>query len=261
MAYIPKHVFNLHRDKHPEKDKLLVCAPVALPVEYIDLVSAINPNVLNQGNLGSCTANAGAGNASFVEHEENNTLPFKDFSRLFIYFNERVADGSPVTEDAGSTGRTLMETLTDNGACLESTWAYDVDKFADKPTQAAYTEGEKYQGLAHRRIPMSETAIKQALVNRNAICTGISVYESFESADAAQTGIIPMPGNYEQLLGGHEVLLIGYKNISGKPYWILRNSWGADWGDGGNFYLPKDYLLNQNLTYDFWTLTKIEDGS
>ena len=31
----------------------------------------------------------------------------------------------------------------------------------------------------------------------------------------------------------HAVVLTGWGSENGKNYWILRNSWGAGWGDGG----------------------------
>ena len=46
-----------------------------------------------------------------------------------------------------------------------------------------------------------------------------------------------MPTMGEQLLGGHAILIRGWKNIGGKPYWIMVNSWG-DTGDRGIYYYP-----------------------
>jgi len=39
----------------------------------------------------------------------------------------------------------------------------------------------------------------------------------------------------------HAVLIIGYENLgAGKSYWRIRNSWGEDWGESGNFRLQAD---------------------
>jgi C1A family cysteine protease len=48
--------------------------------------------VEDQGTLGSCTANALAGALEFLERRDK--VAFADFSRLFIYYNERVIEHS-----------------------------------------------------------------------------------------------------------------------------------------------------------------------
>jgi C1A family cysteine protease len=81
---------------------------------------------------------------------------------------------------------------------------------------------------------------------------GFTVYESFESEDVARTGNVPMPGADERIVGGHAVLAVGYDDDESR--FICRNSWGSDWGDAGYFYMPYAYLLDNNLSDDFWTI-------
>jgi C1A family cysteine protease len=57
-------------------------------------------------------------------------------------------------------------------------------------------------------------------------------------------------------MGGHAVLCVGYNDR--KQRWIMRNSWGKSWGDKGYFYLPYNYLLNNNLAGDLWVLTTVK---
>jgi C1A family cysteine protease len=54
---------------------------------------------------------------------------------------------------------------------------------------------------------------------------GFTVYESFESDTVAQTGIVPMPAQGEQVLGGHCVVAVGYDDTQRR--FIVRNSWGT----------------------------------
>lgn len=40
----------------------------------------------------------------------------------------------------------------------------------------------------------------------------------------------------------HSVLLVGWLKYQGKEYWIIRNSWGSNWGQGGYVYMVPQYL-------------------
>ena len=69
------------------------------PPKVVDLRSFCSP-VENQGALGSCTANALAGNLEFVD-EKTPPSGYADVSRLFIYYNERVLIDT-VSSDSGA---------------------------------------------------------------------------------------------------------------------------------------------------------------
>ena len=55
-----------------------------------------------------------------------------------------------------------------------------------------------------------------------------------------------------QLDGGHAVLAVGYRDAAKR--FIVRNSWGADWGQKGYFTMPYAYLSDRNLSDDIWTI-------
>jgi C1A family cysteine protease len=65
-----------------------------------------------------------------------------------------------------------------------------------------------------------------------------------------------MPGLHEAVLGGHAVLCVGYDDATQR--FIVRNSWGSNWGQAGYFTIPYAYLLNENLADDFWTISLVE---
>jgi C1A family cysteine protease len=88
---------------------------------------------------------------------------------------------------------------------------------------------------------------------------GFTVYESFESEAVAKSGKLNMPAKNEQVVGGHAVMAVGYDDKTKR--FLIRNSWGAGWGISGYFTMPYDYLLNENLSDDFWTIRVIEQNA
>ena len=103
--------------------------------------------VEDQGQLGSCTGNALAGALEFLERKDK--ISFVDFSRLFIYYNERLIEHT-TKADAGAMIRDGIKTLAKQGVCSEKTWPYVISKFAVKPNAACYKEA-----LQHRIIVLS----------------------------------------------------------------------------------------------------------
>jgi C1A family cysteine protease len=104
-------------------------------------------------------------------------------------------------------------------------------------------------------VPRSVDAFKAALSNRQTCAFGFTVYESFESAEVAKTGIVPMPDRGEKVLGGHEVLMVGY--LKDEPnYALVRNSWGTGWALDGYFLFPWAYVLSPQLASDFRTIRR-----
>jgi C1A family cysteine protease len=200
--------------------------------------------------MGSCTGNALAGALEFLEIKAKT--PYVDHSRLFIYYNERILDGS-VNEDSGAYLRDGIKTLAKQGVCSESTWPYLESNLFLKPTNTAYNEAKQRMIKSYYRLN-GLADFKNCLASGYPFVFGFLVYESFESNYVAKTGIVPMPKKREMLLGGHAVLAVGYSDNTQR--FLIRNSWGIDWGYGGYFYLPYQYLANRNLASDFWTIRK-----
>ena len=212
------------------------------------------PPVLDQGELGSCTANAIASAHRYDQMRQavaGHFLP----SRLFIYYNERSLEGT-VKEDAGAQIRDGIKTLAKQGACPESLWPYDIAKFAKRPPRAAYREAEKHQAILYQRLTPTLRQLKGCLAEGYPFVFGFSVYESFESAAVARTGKAPLPGKDERSIGGHAVLATGYDDR--RQRFVIMNSWGAGWGDKGYFTLPYAYLTSDGLADDFWTVRRVE---
>ena len=211
------------------------------------------PDVFDQGQLGSCTANAVAAAVQYDAKLNGSDPGF--LSRLWIYYYERKIEGSPTDQDTGAYGRDGFKVCNTIGVPLETDWPYDITKFSEEPPASLADEALQHRISNYRSVPRNLDSMKAVLSNRQTIAFGFTVYESFESKEVAQTGIVPMPTRDERTLGGHEVLLVGYlKNESN--YCLVRNSWGTGWGMKGYFLMPWAYILDANLASDFRTVRR-----
>jgi C1A family cysteine protease len=201
--------------------------------------------------LGSCTGNAIAGIIEYLCRRAKKTT---DVSRLFIYYQERVYEGT-VNYDSGAYIRDGIKAVNQIGVPTENLWPYDARKFAYRPTQAAYTNAATRKAVAYQRCA-NFTAVKSALAQGYPVVIGFDVYESFETDAVARTGMMPYPNKArEQLLGGHAVTLVGYNDTTQR--FIARNSWGTGWGDHGYFYMPYQVIQDTTMSSDFWIITSI----
>ena len=245
----PHHLRGWIPDYPDERDLLFAdlrrtAAP--LPAS-VDLRTDMSP-VENQGQLGSCTANALAGALECLEVKAGKS--FVDFSRMFIYYKERVIEHSVAT-DSGAMIRDGIKTLAAQGVCSETKWPYVISTFTKKPSAACYTEAKKHTIGTYYRISNLQE-MRSCLADGFPFVFGFTVYETFESAAVAKTGVLNMPKPRERTVGGHAVCAVGYDDKTKRL--LVRNSWGSSWGIKGYFTMPYDYAANRNLSDDFWTI-------
>lgn len=258
------------RDFTSESDKIdevlsksapLKKARKAMPAT-VDLRRWCSP-IEDQGNIGSCTANAGVG---MMEYYERHALgKYMDASRLFLYKVTRNLMG--FKGDDGAYLRDTMKAMVLFGVPPEKYWPYDTSRFNDEPTGFCYSFAQSYQALRYYRLDPPQTQpsdvlknIKQYLAADLPSMFGFSVYSSMPGLDDGK-GEIPYPAPGDTLEGGHAVLAVGYddnKKIGKeKGALLIRNSWSTAWGDKGYGWLPYAYV-EHGLADDFWSMVKAE---
>jgi len=237
--------------------------------------------ILNQGQIGSCTANGWDGAYALFANIKMGV--FVVLSRLYVYFYERLPYGN-TGEDTGAEVSDGSDVLSTRGAPLESDYPYSDDSttFTQQPPASLDAEAAKHKIVNPMRVRANIDHVKAALKAGKPVVFGFEVYDSFESTSTARTGIVTMPASGEKLLGGHCTYWIGYTDSDGKAHFGSRrnavmfsifralgrvshslrlntgftafavtppansligvNSWGEGWGNKGMFYMPFPFV-------------------
>jgi len=226
--------------------------------------------VEDQGRLGSCTAQAGAG---IIEYYERKSFRRHiESSRLFLYKVTR--NLMKMKGDTGAYLRSTIGAMVLFGVPPEEYWPYSdgPDDFDKEPPAFCYSFAQNFKTLRYyRHDPPSASPgsvlsrVKTYLSAGHPAMFGFTVYSSIEQASG--TGRIPFPSSLDKIEGGHAVVAAGYddrmkiKNKYGgeetSGAFLIRNSWGQGWGEAGYGWLPYDYL-RRGLAEDFWSVLKKE---
>lgn len=213
----------------------------------IDLRTANQPPIQNQGALGSCVAWACV--RSYRYAHRKLALPDFDGSELFTYYNARAYQGWQ-NEDTGSYLRDGIKALVEFGNAEESTWPYQIWRFAEKPQQSAYANATSHQATRYLVVPNIETSVKQVLANGYPVVFGIPIYQNFPMGNGIE--IIPNPVG--QVIGGHAMTVVGYDDA--RRAYLLANSWGDSWGNNGYAWMSYSYFTSQAT--DLWMIETVE---
>jgi C1A family cysteine protease len=245
--------------------KLMADKYVKFPDKF-SLSSRFSLTPLDQGSLGSCVANSFAA----IIKSLHNIMP----SRLYYYFNARVASGTSPTNDSGLYLLQAYPIFKSFGIVPESNWKYITTNFSKMPPYSlTYKVANTVIPCTISSVAQNDAAIKAALYSNNFIIFGLYVYSSFMTNAVASTGIIPMPNTQtESLQGGHCIHIVGWTTYNNTPYYIIQNSWSTGWGNngavtaatvpfknngknGGFAYIPTAYVLNPSLAFELLAVT------
>lgn len=230
------------------RDRIYRSKTAVLP-SAIDLepqFAQISALPFDQGQLGSCTANAISAAILFAEHKEGAadktpTVP----ARLGIYYYERLLENT-VNSDSGAEIRDGLKVVAKRGYVDEKQWPYDIATFTKDIVQIQ--PGAEHV-ISYHRIRQNSTPMAACIAEGYPFVFGITVYSSFMDAP---NGDIPMPSSGEQVEGGHAILCVGYDSKTRRFKFL--NSWGSSWGRSGFGTIPFDYLTHPSLDGDYWTI-------
>jgi C1A family cysteine protease len=237
--------------------------PPMAPHRMLTMVSPDLPDVVdlrvhcgplkNQGNEGSCTGHADTENGEWIFRAYHGKQPI--FSPQYTYEKELLYDGN-FPNDSGSDGETACIVAIASGFCELSLDPYVAGQIeqptADQDTNAAQWKLGAYHGLTGSAVAKSVLGDPVPWP----VLMGFTVYSSFESDATAQTGIYNPDPSTESVLGGHEVLVVGYdfgatptlRPAACPPAFLVMNSWGP-WGwNNSGFFWATEAVLNDPQT-------------
>jgi Papain family cysteine protease len=226
-------IYGASRDVHDVRDRMFLGKPpnVTIP-PYVDLRPWAGP-VKDQGSEGSCTGHAFSSAREWInrKYEKGSVV----LSPQSLYVDELIAEGS-FPSDEGAMPRTACKVLTSKGCCELSLWPYVPGQIV-RPTDLQSANALKWKtGAYHRLSGLNDVLSCLGDPTPWPVTVAFQVYESFESQQVADTGIMPIPKPNEQCLGGHETLCLGYDQS--KQLALIQNSWSDSWGQKGFFWMP-----------------------
>ena len=220
---------------------------------------------LDQGQLGSCTANGIAQGVYVAEMVAG--LPAAVLARLWLYFEERALENT-TSEDAGANIGDGYTMLAAKGIPPESCYPYDIAKFKNDPGPEVDRLAFDSRGtIGVQYHPISSTGsalisdVEKALTAKMAVVFGCLVSEAFCSTQPS--GTVQAPGPSDQIAGGHCLTIIGHDHANRMAK--VKNSWGDDWGDPtagpGCFWMSYDYITDPHYgASDCWIVLAVPQG-
>lgn len=192
--------------------------------------------ISNQMSLGSCAANATADALEILLGLEKESV--LQISRLFIYWNARKYEELQ-NKDEGTLISLALQSLVDFGVCREDLWDYRIDRVFSQPTILAYKEADDNRIDSFYRIRATGDELLQqveaAIRVNHPVVFGVPVGKEMMTYSG---GILQPPA---ESLGNHALIVVGVDSSSGA--FLIRNSWGEDWGEKGHCWFSKEYLL------------------
>lgn len=230
-------VFSPHDSRDWLYDNYLNQNNYSLP-NVLDYRTELLP-VRNQENQGSCFAMSVA---CMKEYQEKQDYGLNEYLSPQFFYNIRdnLYDKNK-NNDEGMYGRNVMKLLMKYGICSENLYTYGRIQYKDKIPESCFKEAENHKIKGYGRV-LSIEALKYSL-KYNGLC--LIVFPIYNYGPEMW-----IKNENDKFLGGHAMTIVGYL----EKCFVIRNSWGPDWGDNGYSYY---FFSDWGAHWEIWTTIDI----
>lgn len=221
--------------------------------------------VKNQMSLGSCTSFAAT--AMYEAMMSRAGVGPNDMSPAYLFYYSNILKGKP---SGGSNFYEQIEVLQNKGICHENFYIYDANNpGGEQPSKQAEDDARNHQVIEARQIPLVNLANKPETLKRNhelitsALSEGypvgisLKVYDNLGSNGAFVLHPDDTPDAKED--GWHAMVIAGYSEENN--FYIVRNSWGTEFGEEGYCYIPTAYIDDPDYMNFACIITEISDSA
>ena len=228
------HGFGFIPGESDPRDYVFGVSAAAIPEEYLPEVKAA---VHDQGQINNCATHA---LSASLENSLGGKIGFG-----WYYGNRRYSEH----KGQGTIERDLLKAAQKDGGLSWEKYPYEEEMPAAM---------ERFEKLAEKLLPDSRKLVignywalrsfdevRRALYEGKFVQLGLQLFAGIKKV-TAKNPVLPEPSisgtQVEEWLGGHMVWATGYCVKNGVRCIRCRNSWGEDWGENGNFYVPEGYF-------------------
>jgi len=205
----------------------------------------VNP-VKNQGQCGSCWAFSTIGVIESKYAIKGNTLTSfseQEIVDCSVGCSEEPPYGKVCNQgcNGGWQWNAFYDIIGWKGVELETEYPYTAQTGTCKRTQhTAEAPISNYTCLSTPQGAIADEDQMAAYLVANgpiAIAMDAGLLESYSSGI-----IVPTPGQCSQVQLDHAIIIVGFDtDATYGDYWIVRNSWGAAWGEAGYFRITRGH--------------------
>ncbi|MGM9691734.1 MAG: C1 family peptidase [Alloprevotella sp.] len=224
--------------------------PRPVTEQSVDLREYFAP-IKDQGQIGACTVFAVTSIFEYIIKKSTQNVP--DLSESFVYYNVRRAKGEERT-DTGSSFQDVIKSIGTEGICTEELHPYS-KPLREAPSDEAVLDGKTRHIVKALNVAVSEHDIKSAIQEGYPVAVSLKVFNSFSpqvrggaGCNVGTSGFVSHPSEAELASGEygyHAMVVVGYSDKA--KHFVVRNSWGKQFGDEGYCYIPYSYICDEDL--------------